>query len=384
MNPETPLDLLHASLEGRLAPEDEALLEALLASDPRLARQAEDYRVVHALTSDERRPGEPRTRYEDLLPRLERAPRRLTFTRRVAAAAAVVLLCAGAFLAGRLSARAPHPVVLAAIELHPLPHVAPPRAAEVALSWASFDPRGAGEVRFLGDLDEAELLARCADRPLLVYGTYPGCPLAAALDETVFRDPRVVDLAERTVPIRIDLSQLSDVEQRALIARGYPFLEVWLPDGRPSHSLVRAPDAARFVESLHDGLARSEATGEMPPWEDLRRVAEAFEEARRDELAGDCAGAESGYLRLLEASDTPAELRGRASDGLRRLATEARQALMEARHLAGNDEARALERLDAARARFAGSSWGADLDAVRTVLANEGAFPVLIEREPSV
>lgn len=381
MNAET-LDLLHASLEGRLAPEGLARLETLLAADPELARLAEDYRVVHALTAEDARPGEPRTRYEDLARRMIRpGPRALP--RRVAVAAALLLVAAGAFVAGRLTGRGERPVALRAIELNALPPGPLPLASEAALSWASFDPRGADGVHFLHDLAEAETLARCAGRPLLVYGAYPGCPLAAALDANVFRDARVADLVERTVPIRIDLSQLSDAEQRALIARGYPFLEMWRPDGRPSHSLVRAPDAARFLESLHDGLERSDAVGEQPPWEDVRRLGEAFESARRGEVEGRLAEAERGYRALLARASTPAELQQRAADGLRRLAREAHEALLDARRLADGDPAAARRRLDAACSRFAGTSWGMDLAAVRAALADDGRFPVLVEREHS-
>src|SRR5262249_11371460 len=153
-------------------------------------------------------------------------------------------------------------------------------AADLPGDWADYDPRGESSVRFLSDLDEAEDLARVAHRPLLVYGTYPGCPLAAALDAKVFSDPDVIELVERTVPVRVTLPPLSDEEQLSYTRRGYPFLEMWRDDGRTTHSLTRRADPQMFAESLHDGLAKSDATGEQPPWEELRSWAQRFVDAR--------------------------------------------------------------------------------------------------------
>ena len=378
MNERTFLDRLHARAQGRLAPDERAELERELAADPERAALAEDYRLVHALTAHDAAPGPgSRTSFEALEPRL--AERRAW---RPAAAAAAVLLAGGAYLAGRL-ARANEPLYLQAIELDP-PRVRMDLAPDLPREWGRYDPRGELGVSFLTDVTDAEELARATHRPLLVYGTYPGCPMAAALDAHVFKDARVVALAERTVPVHIDLTQLPVAEERALTARGYPFLEMWDVEGKPTHSLARNPDAATFVESLHDGLEKSDAIGEQPPWEEIHRAVGPYLAARGDELAGRLVAAEHGYRALVEDEHTPSPLAERAAAGLRRLSDSARDALFEACAAAGDDPAGARRVLTDALARFAGTRFEVDLRGALERLEHDGRFPALaVARRPA-
>jgi hypothetical protein len=376
MHETTLLDRLRALAEGRLAPSERAALERELAADPRLAGLADDYLFVHGCTAADPIELHPRLSFEALEQRL--APRR---ARRVAAAAAVLLVAGAAFWAGRASAPRASPLRLSAIELDSPPIELAP--AEVPLEWASYDPRGTEGVRFLRDRGEAELLASALERPLLVYGSYPGCPLCKELDARVFADPAVTELSERLVPLRLDLSLLSEAEQRALTSRGYPFLEVWRADGRPAHALARRPDAQAFLESLHDGLEKSEATGEQRPWEDLRSAARRFGAARADELEGRLGEAERGYRALEQDARVPAPIAARARVGRLRIAASARALLLEARASAESDLAAALELLERAGERFSGTSFERDLEAVRERALREGRFPELVEADGS-
>ena len=374
MNEKTLLDRLHARAQGWLTPAERAELERELAADPTLRALAEDYALVHTLTAiDPAAAASSRTSFEELEPRLAGAP----VWRRVAAAAALLLAGgAGGYYAGRSGRTPAAPLVLEAIELE-APRAIRTVCTDLPAYWSVYDPRGPLGVSFLTSVNEGEELARVAQRPLLVYGYYPGCPMAAALDAKVFTDPAVIELAERTVPVRFDLTQLPEAEQLALTSRGYPFLEVWRPDGTPSHSLARKPDPTTFVESLHDGLEKSDATGEQPPWEDVRTVAGRFAAARARERAGRLAEAEQAYAALVGDELTAAPIAEHAADGLRRLSDEARDSLLEACAIAASDPVAARRLLEGALARFERTRFERDLRAALARLEQDGRFPAL-------
>ena len=381
MNERSLLDLVHARAAGRLAPEDAPRLERALAADPALAALAEEYEVVYRLTGALGAGASEgtRTSFEELERRLPPP----TGARRVAAAALFVLALGAAFAAGRWTRAGADELELAAIELDS-PELGPAPPPEVPADWADYDPAGAAMVRFRTDLTEAETLAGAARRPLLVYGTYPGCPLAAALDAHVFSDPAVIDLAERTVPVRIDLALLSPAEQEAYTRRGYPFLEMWSADGHPLHSLRRMPDAPTFVESLHDGLAKCAGVDEQPPWDEVRGWARRLGAARGAELEGELARAERELGLLADDAEAPAAIRAQATAGLRRLGLGARQLLLDARALADDDVEAAAALLRQAGTRYAGTRYAADLAAALERLLRDGRFPPLVESDRSV
>jgi len=377
------LDLLRARAQGHLTRDQRDELERELAADPALLGLAEDFALVYPLTADEPRPlGAARTRFEDLDLDARIATR--SGIRRVAVAAAFFLVAGSAFWLGRQSAPSSGaPLYLSAIELDP-PIVPAGLPADLPSQWVDYDPRGERGVRFLSSLAEAEQLASTVQRPLLVYGSYPGCPLCATLDAKVFSDPAVADLAERTVPVRLNLADLPEAEQRSLTARGYPFLEMWRNDGRTTHSLARNPDPEIFVESLHDGLAKSEATGELLPWDELRGAAKQFVAARTSELEGRLAEAELGFRALLGDPRVPAAIGERARNGLARLAGSARALLVEARATAAGELEQAMRLLENGIERFAGTSFELDLCNVLGRLRRDGCFPALAEADRSV
>lgn len=380
MNDRSILDLLRARAQGQLTRSERDELERALAADPALLSLAEDFALVYPLTQTEPTVlSDARTRLEDLEARMRPA----IATRRIAAAAVLLLATGAAYFAGRLGApENTAPLYLNAIELD-FPLVSASLPADLPPQWSDYDPRGTSGVRFLGNLEEAELLARAVQRPLLVYGSYPGCPMCAALDARVFSDPEVVELAERTVPVRVNLADLSEQEQRSFTARGYPFLEMWREDGRTTHSLARNPDAGVFVESLHDGLAQSDATGELLPWDELRGAARSFVAARASELEGRLGEAERGFRALARDPRVPAAIVERARGGLARLANGARALLLEARAAANSDVGAAVRLLEHGVERFAGTSFDSDLRAALERLARDGHFPQLAEADRS-
>ncbi len=372
------LDRIHGLLEGRLAPHEIATLERELAADPALRALAVEYRLVHALTTPAAELPASRLCFEDLEPWLAPEPRLLRPGRRAAAAAALLLVLGAALVLALRARSGGRELLLHAIALET---AAPAPPVELPTISAEFDPRGESGVRFLSDVDAAARLARAAERPLLVYGSFPGCPMCAALDARVFADPSVVELAERTVPVRIDLSQLPEAEMRALVARGYPFLEVWRQDKTSAHSLSRLPEPRAFVESLHDGLAESDATGEQPAWELVRSLVRRLLQASASEREGRLAEAERGFRELAFDPRGTRFFAQAAAAGLSRLQDGARSALLEAR--AATDPAGARRVLEQALERYSGTPFEADLRAVLERLERDGRFPDLVGRERS-
>jgi hypothetical protein len=378
MSGDTFLDRLRARAEGRLPPVEAQRLERELEADPRLRELAAEFEAIHSLTGAGELPVPAcELTYEDLAPQLPISwpSARPTPLRRVAAAAGIALLAgAGAFVwtSGEATAA---PLVLKAIELEAEavadagPDPTPPPAVSL-----DFDPRGADGVRWIADLEDAVWLADATGRPLLVYGSIQGCILCATLDDEVFNDPQVLDLFERYVPVRIDFGEMPMAEAQALMARGYPFLEVWDVDQESCFKLSNAPDPTFFVESMHDGLEAAGATGEVPSWDTVRALCGLFSAAQEGERSGSMAAALERFRNLAgQVSDGIfAEL---ADHGLRRIARDARERLLEARR-ASPDEARELLR-DAAQ-RFTGTEYGADLRAVLERLERDGRFPEIV------
>jgi hypothetical protein len=378
----TPFDRIHAHVRGRLTPTEELALERELVQDEALRCFASDYRAVHAWTASADEFSSTRIAFEALVGRIEERP--TNWTRRAAAAAILVTVAGAAYWLGRASrsSQAEPPVALVAIELEPSAR-ASPIAADLPAEWADYDPRGDGRVRFLSSLEEAQELARLTERPLLVYGSYPGCPMCAALDARVFSACDVVALAERVVPVRMNLAALSEAEQRSFTARGYPFLEMWRASGETTHALARNPDPRVFLESLHDGLERSGATGEQPAWSELRERVARFQAARAAEREGHLAAAEAAFLALARSSAPADAIVARALAGLTRLSDLARESLLDARTLASSDLQAARAKLGEARRRFAGTRFEPDLAAVLERLERDGRFPRLVESDRS-
>src|SRR5688572_22217229 len=318
MDPTTDLDRLRAWLEGTLSAEQAARLERDIARDPALAELAESLRDVYALTALEPEPPLARTTFEELERRLAaQRPVQSAWPRK--AAAALVVIAAGTALAVFVSRgwnsgpESSEPVAettpraalveLVAIDLaepESNPYAPPLVAPEVL---ASFDPRGADGIHWLRDKEVAFSIARASQRPLLVFGSLPGCPCCAELREQVFPEQPVLDLVDRYVPYEWDLGQLPPENLPAFMAKhGYPLFEVWTVDEQGVLNFSGRPDAPTLVEMMHQGLERADATGHVPEWDDVRALATRWLQAREARTAGRMAEAQS-LLRDLARSD---------------------------------------------------------------------------------
>jgi len=373
MNDSTNLDRIRALAQEDLSPAEQARLRARLQHDQELAALSREYQVVHRLTApllDE--PPACQTTFAVLERALEAAPRTRLWPRRVAAAAAVALLGGVAWIAGPRAAPA-GPLTLAAIDLRAAP--LPTAASEPPAGLADYDPRGPDGVAWLEDFDTASWLAEASGRPLLVFGGLPNCSMCKSLDEQVFTARSVVDLAERYVPVRFDLDALPEAEAQALMARGYPFLEVWSADREPLLPLSRRPEAEFFVESMRRGLVAADAEGVVASWDDLRSLARTFERGRSDEDQGRLAGAQDSYSTL--AAGESEVYRQLGTSGLARISADARSALLRAAEAAEASPDAAADLLRRAVERYAGTEYAADLRAVLERLETSGRFPRL-------
>ena len=373
MNHQTDLDRIRELAEERLDPEARAEFCQRLLADPSLAELADEFRVVHSLSAAlEQDPPACRTTFAELQLPHDR-PRR---PRWVAAAAGLLVLAATAWLIRGLSSSPgaeSGPVVLSAIALE-----APPTLGQPALpppGLVDYDPRGVDGVAWLDDMEAAAWLSEASGRPLLVFGRIEDCVMCEALDERVFSQSSVVDLAERYIPVRFYFGNLPEAEAEQLLARGYPFLEVWDAGRRPLYSLARRPEPEFFVESMREGLVAAEAEGELATWDELRRFARTFESGRTAEQQGQLCGAQDSYATLARAdSDLYRDL---GTSGLARISAEARSVLLRARETAGSDPDAAAAALRAALERYAGTDYAADLRAVLERLESSGRFPRL-------
>jgi hypothetical protein len=393
MEPTTDLDRLRAWLEGRLPPAQAERLERDLARDPQLAELLESLRDVYALTALEPEPPLARTTFEMLERRLaaqRTAPS--AWPRKVAAA--VMVLAAGAALALFFTRRGdgdneqaepiaqPTPraatVELTAIVLdEPAPSAyAPPLVAPEVL--ASYDPRGSDGIQWLHDKDVAFAVARASQRPLLVFGSLPGCPWCAELRAKVFPEQPVLDLIDRYVPLEWDLGQLPPDELPSfMVKRGYPLFEVWTVDDEGVLNFSGRPDAPTLVEMMHQGLERANATGSVPEWDDVRGLGKRWLEARAARIAGRMAEAQS-LLRDLARSDLGGPFAATSSAELAAIAADARSALLEARDASSSDPSSARARLETAAQHFAGTDFELDLRAVLAAWEPGNEFPELV------
>jgi anti-sigma factor RsiW len=397
MEPTTDLDRLRAWLEGRLPPAQAERLERDLERDPRLAELLESLRDVYALTALEPEPPLARTTFETLERRIAaQRPAPSGWQRK--AAAAVFALAAGTALAfflvrelggtsqesERIEPIAQPTPRAAAVELtaialdEPAPSAyAPPLVAPEVL--ASYDPRGASGIQWLHDMDVAFAVARASQRPLLVFGSLPGCPWCAELRAKVFPEKPVLDLIDRYVPLEWDLGKLPpDALPSFMVKRGYPLFEVWTVDDEGVLNFSGRPDAPTLVEMMHQGLERANATGTVPEWDDVRGLGKRWLEAREARTAGRMAEAQS-LLRDLARSDLGGPFAATSSAELSAIAADARSALLDAKAASDADPAGARANLETAADHFTGTDFEPDLRAVLAAWKAGNEFPELVQ-----
>jgi hypothetical protein len=342
------LERIRAYVDGTLPQAERAAFEADLARDRELAEMTEAYGYVVRATADDA--PVPATAFEDL----PLTPRR-TWRRPVLAAAAVLLIAAGAAIFWPRDKTEPAPgyVRLASIPLREVD--VPPQPPALPEGLADHRTAGDDGLIWIRDLERGQAIARAAGRPVLLFIDHPTCPICAKFEAGPFRDENVEQAAAAFVLVRASWNTAPKqfVENPNL---GWPIFVLLDHEGKRIDgfkSYKSAPELARWLTS-----AREAATGfRYPEWDEVRRLARL--------LASDTYEA----LDEVAHADPDGELGDVARWRLANLAADARAALLAARA--------APKLLDEAIGKFQGTPYAADLEAVRSYVAKHGKFPEL-------
>ena len=118
------------------------------------------------------------------------------------------------------------------------------------------------EIKWRHDYSLARKEAQDKGLPLVIdFGTKT-CFYCAKLDQTTFRDPRIVSVMnERFVPLKIDADVEADLASRLHISN-YPTILLAGADGKILSTMVGYKDAREFQENLQRTLASVAA----PDW----------------------------------------------------------------------------------------------------------------------
>jgi hypothetical protein len=373
-----PYDRIRAFARGDLGPAEAARLEADFAADPGLRAAAEEYREVHRLTGPAAETGPTSAlAFEDVIADGTASGSR----RRVLgwAAAAAALLAATWVVAGDLlnGPSTSEPLRLAAIRLEsPLAPAA--EAPAIPATLADYRPVADGRIRWLGSEDEVRAIARATGRPILLYATFPGCPMCRDIEAGPLRDAKVLGLVASFVPYRLNVAERGNAVAREYFEKGWPYLEVEAPDGFPLHPFPGPQDAAAFAANLEEGLATPRAKEPSISWEEANARAARLVRANEAEAAGRLAEALEAHAALAALPGGGAFAKA-GEAGRARLEGEARTALLAARERARSDRAGAEADLAAAVRRFEGTPYGGDLGLVLARLRSSGRFPDLVE-----
>lgn len=360
-------DRIRAWARGELAPAELAELERELAGDPELAAFAAEYRELHSLLE-----------LAATLPTVAPKGRARRGWKRVAAAAAVMALALAAGFAierALRAARLAEPVELSHIE-RDRPRVPEEEEPRIPAELASYHPTEDGAIQWLGSLDEARDAGRVSGRPLLLFGTLPGCPVCLRLKRTALRDGEVLSLAEEYVPVEVDLAAVDEDTRKELMSRGYPVFEVLDEDGGLIASFSGDPSVEELREHMLDALAERVDAPRALAWERVRELASLYGRAREAEREERMADARRDYERMLEDGEGRVFVTA-GSLGVRRVEGAARAVLLEAMRLAGHSADDAERLLEEALVRFEGTPYAEDLAQVLERLRATGRFPTL-------
>lgn len=209
------------------------------------------------------------------------------------------------------------------------------------------EPAGAApEVRWRTDYAGALKEAQDKNLPLVVdFGTV-NCYWCKKLDESTFRDPRIIRLLnERYIPLKVDGEKEPTLVQLLRIT-GYPTVVLASPDKR----ILNTMEGFQEAEKFHDQLQRALAT--LTPTDSMTRDLQI---AAKSSASGD-------YARAIPV------LRGLLDD------VKAKPIHPQAAKLLQELEQKASERLTSAKAQHAK---GKTADAVETLTETMRLFPGL-------
>lgn len=370
---------LRAWADGKLPPDDRARFERELAADPALAARAEEFREVWAAT-EVLAAFTPvsRSTWDDVVRRGQARER--VFRRRVAAAALVLLLPAAwlTWRAVRSANAEPERVVVESFPLTPTEqHV--PTHAPVPATLANYAPVANASIQWLTSFEDARGVAEAVNRPLLVFGFVPGCPWCKELRENQFKDARFLALAERTVPVEIDLLALGEPKMLEIMNRGYPLIELQTPLGEPLHVMSGPPGEVDLPVELARGLDGWPTEPPALAWSTANEMARIFAQSVTSERQGRLSDALHGFdtLRNHLPSST-LTLEGEL--GHARIEQLARDLLDTARTRASTEPDAARAEFEAALAHFAGTPYENDLKHVLDTWRLTNRFPTVTSK----
>lgn len=373
------MDIVRDFVTGELEGRERVRFEQRLETDAELAALVEDYRAVHACTTD--LSPVSRTEFEDLVigaAPARRVPVRRVAVRRVIAAAAVIAI-AFPILHALLPSRTDQtearplavPLALAAIPLAPVNVPDVPAIPSIA---TDYEPRGETGLRFIEDLPAARALARIADRPLLYFAHYPGCPICASLEKQTFPTDLVRSAAKNFVLAKI---RYEDAVKTILkdVPHQYPVFVAHGPSGETA-GLIQGPDVFKLGYRLRDiSLEVAPRTGtSRRSWTAIRDLARRLGEAEASVDPAD-------YLsRLLEIAreDADGDFGRRARALLAQMKSDARAVLFDAQAIAAKSGAgAAAAHIRSHGSRFTNTPYGEDLRRVEKRIERDGRFPPL-------
>jgi hypothetical protein len=371
MSDRTPFDDFRDLAEGRLDAASAAHLRARLDSDAALLAEFEAYHAVHAFTAPAAGPVPASSLTFDRLDAARRAGRVRRMRPRIAVAASLLLVAAGAFAWHH---HMPRTVVLRAIPLS-LSAVAIDDAPSVPARLADWRPVAGGAVNWIPSLEEGRDVARATNRPMFLWIYHPTCPICIGWDRGAFRDAEVAASAAEFVPVRVDVMKAPPGIERFLgedMSKGWPYLGVMSADETERVDFAGDQGTDEIRGHLTSALATQAKLGAAVPWE----VAAGMARADRARTAGDVAAQYRELAAVHDAAPAGA-MRSAAAKRLDAIAASAAAALRFAQSLAATDEDAGARSLSEAAERFRGTPYGPDLAEVEQGLRATGRFPVL-------
>lgn len=380
---------LRAWTDGTMPADERARFEAELLRDAELARRAKEFRATWLLTEALAGPvPASRTSFDAIVARHDDEARRRWIRR--AAAAVIVALPVAWIVVRALSSRAEAQRENAPIVLESIPLEAPAAsgrapvapAPDVPAALADFAPlkkEGSGDVRWLASIEDARGVAEAVGRPLLVFGYVPGCPWCKTLREESFTDERFKSLAERTVPVAIDLLAVDEAISQPLLEGGYPVIELQTDRGELLLNMSGEPGTVDIPASLARGLEGWPSDPPALAWSTANDLARKLVSSLSAERQGRFFDAWTGFDELdAKGGGFTLSLAGRA--GERRIEDAASDALARARERAAVDARAAETELASELERFTGTPYARDLERVLRALRDTGRFPELARR----
>ncbi|MEE8106198.1 MAG: thioredoxin family protein [Planctomycetota bacterium] len=368
------MDTVRDFVTGALSGPERAAFERRLETDTELAALVEDYRIVHECTTD--LSPVSRTEFEDLA--IDAAPARRHVVRRIiAVAAALVIALPILYVLSQSNGERPEPrppavpLALAAIPLVP---VDVPESPAIPAIAADYDPRGETGLRFLEDVSAARALARAADRPVLYFAYFPGCPICESLEKQTFPTDLVRAAANNFVLVKI---RYDDAVKTILkdVPHQYPVFVAHDADGETA-GLIHGQSVFKLGYRLRDislDVAPRTETSRRS-WMEVRRLAGRLRDAEASSDPAD-------YLsRLVEIAreDADGEFGGRARALLAQMKSDARSVLFDAQSIAANSGAEAAAaHIRSHGSRFTNTPYGEDLRRVAKRIERDGRFPPL-------